>query len=308
MPAGQHVNNSPRNFFTLVGLLLCLSLYAQKPSEYRSINFKDSYISSKWFGPYAFPVPDQLEGRTCNTLLVTLGGDYTIGSLAGNAPELRDYTQAVTFAVRLPLWTDRVNLSAWGEFHEWYQDSPQVRELRGVYPSYPLSGHDAGNTYLSVDILPLREGRWHPSVALRVATLFATGDDYEKARHFDTPGYFLDISTGKSFAFGGSSSFRVSASVGFVCWQVSPGRQNDALMYGGKVSYSHSFATFGVELGGYNGREADGDAPLTLKSRLDVHLGCFSPFFAYAHGFHDWPFDQFRAGLAVSIKAVSFYR
>lgn len=278
--------------------------FAQKPEGYLSIDFKDSYISSKWFGPYAFPVPQQLGGEICNKLQVSLAGDYTLGHLAGSSAELRDRTQALTFAVRLPLWTDRATLSVWGELHEWYQDNPQVRQLRRVNPSYPLNGHDAGNTYLSLDVLALREGRCWPSIAARVATLFATGDDYEKARHFDTPGYFFDVSTGKSFAFGKCSAFRLSATLGFLCYQVSPARQLDAFLYGGKISYSHTYATLGVEIGGYNGREVDGDAPLTLASRLDLHFGRFSPFVAYSHGFHDWPFDQWRAGLSVSFDVL----
>lgn len=277
---------------------------AQKPPEYLSLDVNDTFISTKWFGPYAFPVPDQLDGRICNTLHAALGMDYTTGHLAGTTETLQDYTKAVTFEFRVPLWTDRVTFSAWGELHEWYRDSPLVRRLRRVHPQYPLNGHDSGNTYLSLDVLALREGKYYPSIAVRFATLLATGDDYEKARHFDCPGYFFDASTGKSFAFGKCSSFRLSGSIGFGCWQASRARQLDVFMYGAKISYSHTYLTLGVEIGGYTGREADGDDPFTIKGRLDLHFGRFSPFFAYAHGFHDWPFDQYRFGLAVDFNIL----
>lgn len=289
-----------RPILTVVVSLLCgSSIFAQKPDGYLSIDFKDSYISPKWFGPYAFPVPDQLNGEICNTFKLVLAGDYNLGHLAGNTPDLRDRTEAIYAEIRLPLWSVRVTLSAWGELYEWYQDNPKVRQLRRVDPVYPLSGSDAGNTFLSLDILALREGRFYPSLAVRVGTLFATGDDYEKARHFDCPGYFFDASAGKSFAFGKCCSLRIGATIGFACWQISPGRQLDAMMYGGKMSFNHTYATLGVEVGTYNGREADGDNPVMLKSRLDIHLGRFSPFVSWSHGFKDWPFDQFRAGLAV---------
>lgn len=285
-------------------LLSCGNSKAQKPDGYLTIDYRDSYVSPKWFGPYALQVPEQLDGGICNTLQVSMSGDYVSGHLAGTSSSLRDRTEAWTFSLKLPLWTDRATVSIWGEIFEWYQDSPKVRELRRVDPVYPLSGHDAGNTILTLDVLALREGKWYPSVALRVATLFATGDEYERARHFDTPGYFFDGSAGKSFAFGKCSSLRLSATVGFVCWQISPGRQMDALMYGGKVSYNHKYATLGVEAGTYNGREPDGDQPVTLKSRLSLHFGRFSPFFAYEHGFRDWPFDLYRAGLAVDFNVL----
>jgi len=279
-------------------LTICSSFeaYAQVPIVEPDYD-KSSYICPNFFGPYAFPVPDQLEAQVSDKLLVELSGDAVIGKIGGK--DNKDYTYAPTFKLKIPLWTDRVNLSIWGEMHEWYKDTRSTRQARRVDSKYDLKRNDSGNIYLSIDILALREKKYCPSIAIRAATLTATGDDYETARHYDAPGYFFDVGIGKSFTFLDESFFRVSASAGFLCWQTDLGRQNDATMIGVMASYNHKIFNLSAEYAQYKGWEDCYDYPQVFKTRLNFNIKRFSPFFYYAHGIQDWPFDQFRLGLAV---------
>ena len=293
-----------RILLTLALCVLGLSANAQVPIEHTP--YKVSKISPKYFGPYAFPVPDMLDARICSTLEGELSFDSVVGTLAGD--DARDRTVAPTFRVSVPLWTDRATLSIWGEMHEWYSDTPKVRELRRVAASEPLKCHDAGSVYFSLDMLVLKEREKVPSITVRAATQSATGDDYERARHYDAPGYFFDAAVGKSFGLGGAGSIRTSVSGGFLCWQRDRGAQNDASMIAAQLSYNQKFFDISASYAQYSGWEKDGDCPRVLKARLDAHLGMFSPFVYVQHGLHDWPFTMVRVGLTASFDVLQYFR
>lgn len=298
--------------------LLCLmtalpfKMTAQEPSAQQD---KASMVSTKYFGPYAFPVPDLLEGQIHSGFEAELACDVVSGRIGGSGN--RDWTIAPTFRLSIPLWTDRATFSLWGEFHEFYSDTPATRLARSIAPdALPLKGNDSGNLYFSLEIQALKEKEFIPSIALRASTLTATGDNSEVARHYDAPGYFFDISAGKSFRAGKSGSIRVSATSGFVCWQIGRGTQNDALLLGAKLSYSCPKADIQLEYGQYKGREKDwaaslgidsGDFPQSLKARVSLHLGSFSPFIYMQYGLQDWPFTQIRAGLTWSFDLFGHF-
>lgn len=263
----------------------------------------------KWFGPHAYPVPDMNEALTNGKLSIQLAGECCIGNLAGKGYE--DYTAVPSFRISIPLWTDRVNLICWGEFFDWWKDTPQVRELRAYAPSEPLSGFGHGQIWLGLDMMALREKKYSPSLVISANLLTANGGDYEKARHYDAAGYHFSATAGKSFGFGAETdrgwsagALRLSATVGFVCWQTGKSSQNDAVLVGGMISYNLPVVSASFEYSSYIGWRKNGDAPQTLKARLDFHAGMFSPFVRYAHGVRDWPFDQISAGLRINIDVL----
>ncbi|MDO5443221.1 MAG: hypothetical protein Q4G10_06075 [Bacteroidia bacterium] len=291
-----------RKAFTVLSLLLLVTgAFAQVPIEHSPFN--PSYISTEYFGPYAFPVPELLEGSICNDLHLEVSGDCVKGTALG------DRTSAITFKASIPLWTDRAALTIWGEMHEWYNDTAETRTYRRVSPEYPLKGEDAGNVYYSLDMLVLKESATRPSIALRAATQSATGDKYEVARHYDAPGYFFDISSGKDFSLSRECRIRLSATAGFVCWQTDRGSQNDAMMLGAKASFGSPIVTVSAEYGQYSGLEGKnavnaGDCPKAFSAEASMHFGNISPFIKWQKGINDWPFSLVRAGIAVDFDIL----
>ena len=73
-------------------------------------------IAPKYFGPYAFPVPDVSDGMVHGSLYAELSCDGVAGRLSSEP----DYTLCPTFRLAVPLWTDRVNLLIYGDIHEFY--------------------------------------------------------------------------------------------------------------------------------------------------------------------------------------------
>jgi len=276
--------------------LWCVSLHSQVPIVQPDLGEK-TYIAPAFFGPNAFQVPEMNDGRTTGNFQAEVAGDYIKGHLVKGAG---DDTWDFFLKFRIPLFSDRVNLTLWAPLMEWYKTDRAVLDARRVDKSVSGSGHETGAAYISADILVLKETEKRPSIVLRSVLRTALEDKaFGKARSYDCPGYFFDVSAGKNLG-----PFRVAASTGFLCWQTDNGRQNDAVMFGVMGEYFNKYFDLSAQYGGYVGWEKCGDFPRTLRVRCDGGPSgwCVRPFVMYQHGFNDWPFDQLRAGVSVSLR------
>lgn len=276
-------------------LLFCVSglkLFGQVPIVPPDFSHK-TLIAPGYFGPNAFQVPEMLDGNVSDKFRLDLAFDYYKGSV-GKVDDTID----IFLDMRIPLFSDRVNLSIWWPMQELYRMSEDVADYRRIVDRSRLKGNECGPIYVSVDIQLLKEKKICPALSIRsVLRTAAEGRAFSNARSYDCPAYFFDAAVGKGFG-----PFRLALSAGFLCWQTDNGRQNDALMLGVLASYSHEWFKLSSQFGGYSGWERDGDRPVTLRARFDFgpQTWNFKPFVSYQHGFRDWPFDQFRAGVSYS--------
>lgn len=277
-------------------LLICASSLA---SAQTSLDISDylipSLITPYYFGPEAFPVPEVLD-----CLEENLRGDLYADYFRGHLTEDADQAESFAFKLRVPLWSSRINISVWGQFREWYQDTPSVRKARRVDPALPLNGVALGEGYVSTDMLVVRERTHIPGLNVRACMKTACGNGYEVARYYDSAGYFFDAYLFKNIptSWGG---FRFAAGGGFLCWQTDNGRQNDATQYGASAAVLTSVANLKVQLAGYSGWERYHDRPLALRADLDVH--CFrwvNPVVHFQYGLRDYPFIQIGAGVSIT--------
>lgn len=297
MQSGRYIHHFA---LTVMAVLMSSAISAQGLPY--SVIGEPSGTSPNFFGPSAFPVPDMVKNTT-DRIRLQVNTDVAWGNLAPTT----DYASTLGFDIRIPLFTERVNLSVWGQVHEWYWDTPEVREARGVDPKYNLNGDCSGEAYLSADVLLVKERKLLPSLTMRVALKTASGDDYEKARYYDAPGYFFDACATKNISLGGVFFKSISASLnfGFVCWQKDIGCQNDAWLYAGSLALDTKLARLSVDLGTYAGQEHYFDKPAMFKSRLDfLPDRMVSFFFLYQKGVRDWPFQQARVGLTVALPKL----
>jgi len=257
-------------------------------------------ISPLYFGPNAFPVPDILKNTT-DKLEVEIMASGALGHLTNDT----DRTLSADFSFHIPMWTDRVNFSAWGHIYECYYDPESTQAARRVNPILDTHGSLNGDIYFSMDARVLNEGRIHPCIVLRAALKTASGGQFYKAREYDSPGYFFDASFSKDFTFGHGHGISTTLSTGFLCWQIDNGRQNDAVMYGISTAFHSKKIKVSADFGGYIGWRGDGDTPMTLKIRADIIPDrMLSPFIAYQHGFKCWPFDQLKTGIKGSFRIM----
>jgi hypothetical protein len=129
----------------------------------------------------------------------------------------------------------------------------------------------------------------------------ASGEQFNRRRHYDCPGYFFDLAIGQSISLK-QMELRFAGSVGFLCWQTTDARQNDAVMYGLQAKLIHRHFSAQAEWGGYVGWEQYGDAPMVIKLRTAGMINGFEPFLQYQYGIKDYPFHQLRVGLVYYFK------
>lgn len=252
--------------------------------------FTPTGVAPAFFGPNALPVPDMSDGLTYDKLRVELAADGYFGHDGS--------TTADVFArIHVPLFTRWANVSVWMPVCEWYNQADG-------------KGHGAGDVYLSTDIQVLHNAwfkgdntQFIPQMTIRLGVKTASGEQFARRRHFDSPGYFFDASIGESFPMG-PLVLRLAGSAGFLCWQTADARQNDAVMYGLQASLKHEYVSLQTTWGGYVGWERYGDAPMTLKLRAAGHIQGFEPYVQYQWGIKDYPFHQLRIGLAYQIDIL----
>jgi hypothetical protein len=284
----------------LVLLKFCLFATAQDRGQ---------FVSTRHFGPNALPVPEMTDGRVSPTLKAEAAIDYYHGYS-------RDVTGDFFAKIQIPLFTRRVNLSVWMPVCEWYRMTAERQRECMLQDTAVIRGKGYGDVYVSTDIQVLYARRWWPDITIRAAMKTASGEQYELARHYDDPGYFFDIAVGKSMYIGVDAmvsteqktekdwELRLAATTGFLCWQTTTARQNDAYQYGIQMLVRQQYVSARLTWAGYSGWQKNGDRPMVVKAELRGHIHGFEPFAAYQYGIRDYPFHQLRAGLAYNVDIL----
>ena len=249
-----------------------------------SYAFTPTGVAPAFFGPNALPVPQMLDGLTSNELQVELAADGYFGYD-------NSWTSDVFARISAPLFTRWANLSVWMPIYEWYSQEDGI-------------GSGAGDVYISTNVQILHNAwfktnnaKYIPQMTIRLGMKTASGEQFSRRRHYDSPGYFFDLAMGQSIPIQ-ELDLRLAGSIGFLCWQTSDARQNDAVMYGLLAKLSHRYFSAQAEWGGYVGWERYGDAPMVIKLRAAGKIKGFEPFVQYQYGIKDYPFHQLRVGLA----------
>ncbi|MCQ2342734.1 MAG: hypothetical protein MJZ75_04485 [Paludibacteraceae bacterium] len=257
----------------------------------------NTHISTAYFGPNAFPIPDMLDGRTCPTLQIEVAGDYYHGFA-------QDKTADLFLRTRIPLFTPRVNLTIWMPVVEGYWMTLDRQRQCEMQDTMAVTGHGAGDVYVSTDIQLLQGRRWWPDIAVRAAFKTASGGQYYLRRHFDDPGYWCDLSVGKGFMVK-NVELRLAVDWGFLCWQTTTGCQNDAWLYGVTAQMDAPHIRARVCFSGYKGWETcGGDKPMSIKAELRGKIKGCEPFIGYQYGIQDYPFHQLRVGFAYQVDIL----
>jgi hypothetical protein len=197
---------------------------------------------------------------------------------------------------------NKVSLSLWGVPMEWYTTTEAVRNERFSFEEVP-QGKAPGDLYIATNIQLLRDQKYFPDATLNIVLKTASGGSLYAARYYDTPGYWFDITVGKSIYLPNSflREIRFVGDVGFLCWQTLGGYQNDAVMYGAKINLVTRKIDWETDYSGYMGWVGNGDVPNVLRTKLIFKHRNWRFFGLYQYGLHDYPYHQVRLGVTVDI-------
>ena len=247
-------------------------------------------VSPSYMGPNALPVPEVHKGKPSGTLTLEAGaeGHYSKGDRTGN----------LFAGFYTPLFSPRAGLGLRYVPLELYSTDTLTRDLRRSR-EYDARGISFGDLYAGTFIHLVREDGRIPDIMLSLHLKTASGTRFEAARHTDAPGYYVDLSAGKSIRREGRliNLTRVYGMIGFYAFQTNLEKymQNDAVLYGAGIELTAGRWQIDHQLGGYAGYLDNGDRPLVY--RLDLRWDTPSAAdlkIRFQHGLNDFPYTSLR--------------
>jgi len=263
-----------------------------------------------WFGPNANPVPEMTDARIPSKTTVSLMGDYYVGyGEFGNG----DKTTNGYIKIELPLLPERVSVKIWTSTLEYFTVSQQLSNKRGM--NGHLTGMPNGDLYVQTRISLLKERKKLPEIIINSTLKTASAKTVSTRRYFDTPGYYFDMEVGKSFYIKSKfiSEIRTVENVGFMSWETTGSRQNDAPMYGAKLIIGNEKWKLDNTLSGYWGwmhtsaqyGSDYGDTPLVYTAKFSILAGYMDYFAQYLYGIKDFPYQQIRLGISFPVEKLT---
>ena len=275
-------------------------------SSLQTLYGQDAKYGTAWFGPNANPVPEFTDARIPAHTRLSMMGDAYFG--------YGDETQNGYFKLEIPLVPERVSFKIWSTILENYQVTDALSAKRGMKNGNTI-GKANGDLYVQTRISLLKETKNAPAIILNSTLKTASGTNFLERRYFDTPGYYFDVEIGKSIHTKGKfiNEIRGVINGGFMCWETTNSRQNDAPMYGGKIIIGNAKWKMENSVSGYWGwmhtsqyYGADyGDAPMVVASKISILRKEIDYFAQYQYGINDFPYQQMRVGVSVPIEKLT---
>lgn len=301
-PKNQHqkIIGKAFNSFLLIALLLIIIL---SEANAQDTGFPDTWgrwktrivLTAENLGPNALPVPEIRNGFINPNAYLSLSGNYQFSDF--------DKTYNPHFKVSLPIADGKVSIEVWSPFYEYFVNdtlSLIERKAREISPT----GKSGGDIYIATLIQVLKNHEYLPDMLISINLKTASGNNLEMLRHTDTPGYYFDLSLGKSFLLSEKYSLRPFGLIGFYVYQTHQvmGLQNDALLWGGGLSFFSPRVEFTGSLGGYHGYFNQGDRPVVVRISSSIKL--INNFFCtinFQNGINDFPYKSIGVGIKTQI-------
>lgn len=257
-------------------------------------------ISPSYMGPNALPVPSIKNGEINKPMHIETAYEFHAGH--------GDQTHNAFARFYLPFPSKKVALEFSMVPFEYYSMDTTVRDLRRAR-SYSGSGKAIGDLYISTHIQVLSENEYRPALLLTINLKTASGNKLSDARFTDTPGYFFDLSAGKSFDLSAERGFSIRPHIllGFYVWQTyrDAYRQNDGLLYGIGADLNLKKLIVTNSLGGYSGYIGNGDKPLVYRLAVKSSTNRMLEYqIRFQHGLRHFPFSSIRAGVQLNLNKV----
>ena len=250
-------------------------------------------ISPKFMGPNALPIPDLQRGELETETEFKFDTRYH--STQG------DNTYDLFTAIKIP-FGDRIMIETYFVAIEKYQMDTVLRDERFAR-QYDAKGIIGGDIYFATSILIAKEKR-HPSLVFRAGLKTASGLHMNNARYTDSPGYYFDLSSGKTLVDKENFKFRPHLTIGFYAWQTNLASylQNDAIFAGLGFSSTFKKVFFNMELSSYSGYIGNGDLPINLKFLFERRKNKINYRLLGKIGFKDDPYNTIGVGVSYKMR------
>jgi len=195
-------------------------------------------------GPNSSPVPRMGNGSIDSNFSISATGTFHFSK--------GDNTQNLSLYANYCLVKDIISFDAAWVPYEHFIMNQAVKEKRHVFSQFFYDTDASGELHLNTNIQVLNKWKKYIRLALRVGYRFPTGSGFGAARYTDGPGYYFDLSFGKSF---NHSALKWVGMLGFYSWHIESDKhkQKDAFRFGPgpgtRVLWGRHPAQGGVEKG-----------------------------------------------------------
>ena len=242
-------------------------------------------------GPNALPVPDNQLGRIDTNLRLLVAQE---AHLAPN-----DFTTNVFTRINIPI-KKAAALHIWWAPIEYFKTDTAVRDARAAR-TREATGIALGDVYIGMHIPIIEDKSGWPDIMLGINLKTASGNRLHDARYTDSPGYWFEISTGKTLRLTHHlphTTLRWYASSGFYVYQTNRTDyfQNDAFMLGGGIDVTRKACMLRVQANSYSGYSGDLDTPVVYRAEARYSWHKHVVFLRLQRGNASYPFTSIRLG------------
>lgn len=257
-------------------------------------------LSSKYTGPNCLPVPEITKGILPKHSFLEVGiaghkstGDQTVNGVLNTIIKAGEKAALGIYFVPYEVYDMDTNTSR------------NIRNTR----DYDGQGNSIGDVYISGYYQVLKHHRYIPDILLTFGVKTASGNNLEAARFTDAPGYFFNLSIGRTIPVKllGFKTIRHYVMAGMYVWQTysSKYKQDDAVHYGAGIELTHQHFIVEEQIGGYFGYIDNGDRPFV--SRLSIRSNTNSLFnfkLLYQQGFADAPYTSLVVSTMMNLDKI----
>lgn len=255
-------------------------------------------LSPGFMGPNAFPVPEIKNGIIEKTLTFET-------AFEGHFNE-HEQTKDIFTRLFIPFKNKKVGLQFFIVPFEIYQYDAFVRAERSS-TDYDGQGVASGDLYIGTHIQLLEKHKIFPDILLTINIKTASGNQYGAARFSDSPGYYFDLSFGKSLTLSKATNLRFYGMLGFYAWQTNlPDHfQNDAVIYGLGLNFETKYYTIEQNFGGFSGYLNNGDHPQVYRIDIRTKLkNTVNYKIRFQYGMKDSNYQSIRFSMLFNLKAT----
>jgi len=249
-----------------------------------------------YLGPNALPVPPITNGSIDSINSVGFSGDFHFSK--------GDHTQNITLYGSYCLVKNKISFDAFWVPVEHFTMSHQLKEERKVFALRYYDRYATADIHLNTRIQLINNTAKKLQAALRIGYRFANSE-IGAARFTDSPGYYFDISVGKTFR--SSPSLKWITMLGVYIWQVDNvvirHRQDDAFLFGTGLEWNTKSFKLQSYVSGYFGYfEHFRDDPIVFRVKADKTIKRKILFFQFQQGLHDFKYSSFELGMKFCFK------
>lgn len=278
--------------------------FAQDYTWWNQIHNWDGYTSwlkyltysPAYFGPNALPVPDIQNGEVGKNLEIEVSGEYHFSK--------GDKTRNLYTRIYYPIVKNIVAVEGYVVPLEHFKMDTTTRDIRGARLRSG-EGFAGGDIYFGTSIQIVKNKKI-PDIAFRMMCRTASGTNVSAARYTDAPGYFFDLSFGKTMLINKElqHTIRPHLMLGFYSWQTNldDHRQNDAFLYGIGTSFSINKFEYTTSLAGYKGYIKNGDSPMIAEIKILHKRKLFNYSLAIKQGLNDFSYTRVKLAFIYCLK------